>query len=108
LGVHNQKLFDPIIERFDHRSDREFWELIVPVDASAGLTVNDIGPVQNALIKSSGRMLRSFRSPRTTNALDGLTRFCVSPLMAFHFRLVCTGPRLKATRETVHSAVDSF
>ena len=48
---HNRKLFDPIIERFDHRSDREFWELIVPVDASAGLTVNDVGPVQDALIK---------------------------------------------------------
>ncbi len=51
LGVQNQNLFDPIIERFDHRSDREFWELIVPVDASAGLTVNDVGPVQDALIK---------------------------------------------------------
>jgi hypothetical protein len=48
---HNQKLFDPIIERFDHRSDREVWELIVPVDASAGLAVNDVGPVQDALIK---------------------------------------------------------
>ncbi len=48
---HNQKLFDPIMKRFDHRSDREFWELIVPVDASAGLTVNDVGPVQDALIK---------------------------------------------------------
>ena len=51
LEDHNQKLFDPIIERFDHRSDREFWELIVPVDASAGLTVNAVGQVQDALIK---------------------------------------------------------
>jgi hypothetical protein len=49
LGVHNEKLFGPIVERFDHRSDREFWELIVPVDASGGL--NDVGQVQDALIK---------------------------------------------------------
>jgi hypothetical protein len=51
LGVHNEKLFGPIVERFDHRSDREIWDLIVPVDASAGLTVNDVGKVQDALIK---------------------------------------------------------
>jgi hypothetical protein len=50
-GVNNQNLFDPIIERFDHRSDRELWHLIVPVDASAGLTVNNIGQVQDAIIK---------------------------------------------------------
>jgi hypothetical protein len=48
---HNWKLFDPIIARFDHRSDRELWYLIVPVDASAGLTVNNVGQVQDALIK---------------------------------------------------------
>ena len=40
-----------IMKRFDHRSDREFWNSIVPVDASAGLTANDVGPVQDALIK---------------------------------------------------------
>ena len=51
LEDHNRKLFDPIIERFDHRSDRQFRELIVPVDASAGMTVNDVGQVQDALIK---------------------------------------------------------
>jgi hypothetical protein len=48
---HNWKLFDPIIARFDHRSDREVWHLIVPVDASAGLTVKNVGQVQDALIK---------------------------------------------------------
>ena len=46
LADQNQNLFDPIIARFDHRSDRELWYLIVPVDASAGLTVNNIGQVQ--------------------------------------------------------------
>ena len=51
LEVQNRNLFGPIMERFDHRSDREFWELIVPVDASAGLAVNDVRPVQDALIK---------------------------------------------------------
>jgi hypothetical protein len=51
LGVHNEKLFGPIVERFDHRSDREVWDLFVPVDAAAGLTVNDVGQVQDALIK---------------------------------------------------------
>jgi hypothetical protein len=51
LADHNQKLFDPIIERFDHRTDREVWELYVPVEASAGLTVGEVGQVQNGLIK---------------------------------------------------------
>jgi hypothetical protein len=49
LADHNQKLFDPIIERFDHRTDREVWDLYVPVEASA--TVKDVGQVQQALIK---------------------------------------------------------
>ena len=51
LEVRNQELFGPIVERFDHRPDREFWELIVPVDASAGLTGRNVGRVQDALIK---------------------------------------------------------
>src|SRR5277367_5033254 len=51
LGVHNEKFFGPIVERFDNRADREFWELIVPVDASAGLTGRKAGKVQDALIK---------------------------------------------------------
>ncbi len=50
LEDHNRKLFDPILDRFDHRSDREFWELIVPIEASEGLTVNEVGPVQDALV----------------------------------------------------------
>ena len=50
-GSKIENLFDPIIQRFDHRSDREFWELIVPVDASAGLTGRKVGQVQDALIK---------------------------------------------------------
>ena len=51
LEVHNQKLFGPIIERFDHRADREFWEFHVPVEASAGLTGGQVKRVQDALIK---------------------------------------------------------
>jgi hypothetical protein len=55
LARDNQNLFDPIIARFDRRSsDRELWSLVVPVDASAGLTVNNIGPVQDALIEWIG------------------------------------------------------
>jgi len=52
LADHNQKLLDPVIKRFDHRTDqtkREVWEFYVPVEASA--TVNDVGMVQRALIK---------------------------------------------------------
>jgi hypothetical protein len=51
LEVHNEKLFRPIKERFDHRADREFWELHVPVGASAGLMGAQVGQVQDALIK---------------------------------------------------------
>src|SRR5271169_2396776 len=51
LADHNQRLFDPIIERFDHRADRDVWDLHVPVEASAGLTGGEVGQVQNALIK---------------------------------------------------------
>ena len=49
LADHNQKLFGPIIEHFDHRTDREVWDLYVPVEASA--TVNNVDQVQRALIK---------------------------------------------------------
>jgi hypothetical protein len=38
LADHSQKLFGPIIERFDHRTDQETWALYVPADASAGLS----------------------------------------------------------------------
>ena len=51
LADHNQKLFDPIIGRFDHREDREVWDLYVPVDASAGLTGDEVEQMQSALIK---------------------------------------------------------
>ncbi len=51
LEVRSRSLFAPIIERFDHRSDREWWELIVPVGAPAGLTGRKVGKVQDALIK---------------------------------------------------------
>jgi hypothetical protein len=70
LRIHNQNLFDPIIERFDHRADREFWELIVPVDASAGLTVTTSVRCKTPSSNGSRRTLRAFQSPRsTTNAL---------------------------------------
>jgi hypothetical protein len=51
LGVHNQKLFGPVNERFDHRADQEFWELHVPVEASAGLTHAETNGVRTALIE---------------------------------------------------------
>jgi len=51
LEVHNQKLFGPVTERFDHRADREFWEFHVPVGASAGLVGGQVNRVQDALIK---------------------------------------------------------
>ncbi len=51
LGVHNQKLFGPLIERFDHRADQEFWEFHVPVEASAGLTLAQANRVRDALIE---------------------------------------------------------
>jgi hypothetical protein len=51
LADHNQRLFGPIIERFDHRGDREVWDLHVPVEASVGLTEREVGQVQEALVK---------------------------------------------------------
>jgi hypothetical protein len=51
LADHNQKLLDPIIKRFDHRTDQtkwEVWDFYAPVEASA--TVSDVGLVQHALI----------------------------------------------------------
>jgi hypothetical protein len=51
LEVHNERLFEPIEERFDHRADREFWELLVPVEASAGLTGAEAKRVRAAIIE---------------------------------------------------------
>ena len=51
LEVHNERLFGPVIESFDYRADREFWELYVPVEASVGLTGADVHRVQTALIQ---------------------------------------------------------
>jgi hypothetical protein len=64
LAEHNQKLLDPIIKRFDHRPDLEVWDLYVPVEASA--SVNDIGQVQEALIKWIDANWERFRSFRAT------------------------------------------
>ncbi len=50
LEVHNQTLFAPIATRFSNRSDREFWEFHVPVDASASLAGAQVRDVQHALI----------------------------------------------------------
>jgi len=47
VAQHNQKLFEPIIKRFDHRADQEIWDLYVPVAASVGLTGDEVGEVQN-------------------------------------------------------------
>ena len=51
VSVDNEALFKPIVEWFDHRSDQESWVLITPIDASAGLTENDVPRVRDALIK---------------------------------------------------------
>jgi hypothetical protein len=51
LEVHNRKLFEPIRERFDHRTDRELWELHYPVAASAGLRGAQIDRVRDRLIQ---------------------------------------------------------
>jgi hypothetical protein len=51
FGVHNDNLFRPIVERFDHRPDQESWTFHVPVDASAGLARRKVGKVQDALTK---------------------------------------------------------
>lgn len=50
LEKHNQKLFAPIMARFNNRTDRELWEFHVPVEASAGLTGKKIKRIQDALI----------------------------------------------------------
>lgn len=50
LEVHNRRLFEPIQERFDHRPDRELWELHFPVEASAGLRGAQIDRIRDLLI----------------------------------------------------------
>jgi hypothetical protein len=52
MGIHNQILFGPVEERFDEkRSDVEFWELCVPVEASVGLRGSEVNRVRHALIR---------------------------------------------------------
>ena len=97
LGVHNEKLFGPVVERFDHRSDREVWDLYVPVDASAGLTVNDIGQVQNALIKWIETYAGSIPVvPRYGRRADTLSRQSVGGV-PFWFSLRRTTPPVSDT-----------
>jgi hypothetical protein len=103
LEDHNQKLFGPIIERFDHRADQEIWDLYVPAEASAGLTGGEVGEVQNALIKwietNARRIPVALRYGRYANSRLGDSAGDVP------FRFLCTGrPRLCAT---VHSAAGS-
>ncbi len=50
LEIHNRKLFEPVAQRFGNRPDKEFWELHVPVEASAGLTAAQVKAAQDALI----------------------------------------------------------
>jgi hypothetical protein len=61
LDVHNQALFAPVVTRFSNRSDREFWEFHVPVEASSGLTVAQVKSVQETLISWVRRMPHAFR-----------------------------------------------
>jgi hypothetical protein len=49
-GHHNGALFEPLAERFGQRADAEYWELYVPVEASAGLTAAQVRSVQKALV----------------------------------------------------------
>ena len=52
MEVHNRALFGPVVERFDEkRSDGEFWELYVPVEASVGLRGAEVNRVRDALIR---------------------------------------------------------
>jgi hypothetical protein len=51
LEVHNRKLFEPILERFNHRPDGELWELHFPVEASTGLRGARIDRVRDLLIE---------------------------------------------------------
>ncbi len=51
MEVRNRTLFGPIVERFDQkRSDAEFWELCVPVEASLSLKGVEVDRVRRALI----------------------------------------------------------
>jgi hypothetical protein len=50
MEVHNEKLFQPVIERFDNRTaDVELWEFHHPVQASVGVSGSKIRQVQAAL-----------------------------------------------------------
>ena len=50
MGIDNEALFSPILQRFDFRNDEEFWGLYFPVGASVGLKRSNIPKVQAALI----------------------------------------------------------
>ncbi len=51
MEVHNEKLFRPVMERFDRRAPAgEYWELHIPVEASVGLSGPKIKNVQTGLI----------------------------------------------------------
>ena len=52
MEVHNRALFAPVVERFDNRrSDGEFWELYVPVEASVGLKGGEVNRISDLLIR---------------------------------------------------------
>ncbi len=50
MGLDNKALFAPILQRFDLRSDQEYWGLHFPVEASVGLKRKRIPKVQAAMI----------------------------------------------------------
>jgi len=49
MGEHNRAFFQPIIDRFQGRPGAESWELMVPVEASQGVSGRKLRAAQNAL-----------------------------------------------------------
>jgi len=51
MEENNERLFNPVIGRFDYRGDDEYWEFMHPVDAADGLSGGKVKKVQGSLIK---------------------------------------------------------
>jgi len=91
MTVHNQILFGPVGERFDkRRSDAEFWELYVPVEASVGLRGRaKVNRVTNALIRWIETNAASFTVTRYGDKLAN-PFFWERRSRAFPFLFLCT------------------
>jgi hypothetical protein len=49
MGKHNRAFFQPIVDRFKGRPGAESWELMVPIEASTGLSGRRLSNTQKAL-----------------------------------------------------------